>query len=66
MIEGHVSYFPALIALLFIIPLRQMVILTREIDRVSKKMQHIKSYLQVRTKKQMMSEVYLKSLKINS
>jgi hypothetical protein len=50
MIEGHVSYFPAIIALLLVIPLRQMVILTKDIDRISKKMQHIESCLRFHTK----------------
>jgi hypothetical protein len=61
MIEGHVSYFPAVVALLLIIPLRQMVILTRDIDRVSKKMQNIESCLQFSTKTPKVSGIYLKS-----
>lgn len=47
MIEGKVSYFPAIIAMLLIIPLRQMVILTRDIDRISRKMQNIRNCLQI-------------------
>jgi len=60
LIEGNVSYFPAVIALLLIIPLRQMVILTRDIDRVSKKMQNIKSCFQINTKTPRVSGIYLK------
>ncbi|ETR71556.1 MAG: hypothetical protein OMM_08054 [Candidatus Magnetoglobus multicellularis str. Araruama] len=39
---GYVSFFPVIIAFLLIVPMRQMTILTREIDRISKKMLHIK------------------------
>ena len=56
MIEGHVSYFPAIIALLLIIPLRQMEVLTRDIDRISKKMQNIDSCLQVHTNNSKIAE----------
>jgi len=61
MIEGHVSYFPAIIALLLIVPLRQMVILTRDIDRISKKMHNIESSQKINTKTPKMSELLLKS-----
>ncbi|MBF0450372.1 MAG: hypothetical protein HQK75_06700 [Candidatus Magnetomorum sp.] len=50
MTEGHISYFPAVIAFLLIIPIRQMTILTRDIDRISKKMLHIQDCLQVNAK----------------
>jgi hypothetical protein len=49
--EGHVSFFPAVIAFLLIIPIRQMTILTRDIDRISKKMLNIQNCLQVNAKK---------------
>jgi len=60
MIEGNISYFPAIIALLFIIPLRQMVILTRDIDRISHKMQNIRNCLQINTKHPKLSGMTLK------
>jgi O-antigen/teichoic acid export membrane protein len=50
MIEGHVSYFPAIVAFFLIVPLRQMVILTRDIDRISKKMKNIERCLNINTK----------------
>jgi len=48
--EGRITYFPVVIALLLIIPIRQMRILTRDIDRISKKMLRIQDCLQVNAK----------------
>jgi len=61
MIEGNVSYFPAIIALLLIIPLRQMVILTRDIDRISRKMQSIRNCLQINPKTPKVSGIVLRA-----
>jgi hypothetical protein len=60
-IEGNISYFPAIVALLLIIPLRQMVILTRDIDGISQKMENIKNCLQIHSKLPKDSGISLKS-----
>jgi len=49
-IEGHISYFPFITATLLIIPIRQMTILTRDVDRISKKTSLIQRCLQIKAK----------------
>ena len=48
--EGYISSFPAVTAILLMIPIRQMTILTRDVDRISKKMTMIQRCLQVKAK----------------
>jgi len=55
---GYVSLFPVIIAFLLIVPMRQMTILTRDVDRISKKMLHIKDCIHINKTKPKMACSY--------